>query len=37
VIGKPGQFDVEADGVLLFSKHKAGRFPEPFEVIERIK
>jgi selT/selW/selH-like putative selenoprotein len=36
VIGKPGQFDVEVDGKLIFSKSAAGRFPEPFEVIERI-
>jgi selT/selW/selH-like putative selenoprotein len=37
VIGKPGQFDVEADGALVFSKHATGRFPEPFEVIDRLK
>jgi len=31
-----GQFDVELDGRIIFSKAKEGRFPEPFEVIEKI-
>ncbi|MBK6516175.1 MAG: Rdx family protein [Polyangiaceae bacterium] len=34
--GGTGQFDVEVDGQLVFSKAKAGRFPEHFEVIEKI-
>jgi selT/selW/selH-like putative selenoprotein len=34
--GGVGQFDVEVDGKLVFSKGKTGRFPEPFEVIEQI-
>ncbi len=34
--GSVGQFDVDVDGDLIFSKGKTGRFPEPFEVIERI-
>ncbi|NUP12269.1 MAG: SelT/SelW/SelH family protein [Polyangiaceae bacterium] len=37
VVGKPGQFDVEVDGRLIYSKGQTGRFPEPFEVIEQIK
>ncbi len=36
VVGGVGQFDVKVDGELIFSKAKAGRFPEPFEVIEKI-
>ncbi len=35
--GGGGIFDVKADGKMLFSKHKAGRFPEPYEVINQIK
>jgi hypothetical protein len=27
---------VIADGQLLFSKHKEGRFPEPAEVLEKL-
>jgi predicted Rdx family selenoprotein len=34
--GRLGQFDVMADDHLLFSKHDAGRFPEPGEVEERF-
>jgi predicted Rdx family selenoprotein len=34
--GSRGQFDVMADGVLLFSKAEAGRFPQPGEVEERF-
>lgn len=33
--GSRGQFDVIVDGVLLFSKRDAGRFPESGEVEER--
>jgi predicted Rdx family selenoprotein len=33
--GGRGQFDVLADGVLLFSKKETGRFPQPGEVEER--
>jgi hypothetical protein len=35
--GKPGQFDVEANGRLVFSKHKESRFPEHFEILESLK
>jgi selT/selW/selH-like putative selenoprotein len=31
--GATGQFDVFADGELIFSKREAGRFPEEREVI----
>jgi selT/selW/selH-like putative selenoprotein len=30
--GSKGQFDVQADGRLVFSKQQAGRFPEAEEV-----
>lgn len=35
--GGGGVFDVEVDGVLVFSKHKVGRHAEPGEVIEAIR
>jgi selT/selW/selH-like putative selenoprotein len=31
--GANGQFDVFADGQLIFSKKEAGRFPEEHEII----
>jgi selT/selW/selH-like putative selenoprotein len=34
--GKDGVFEVEADGRLVFSKRKVGRFPEPGEVVDLI-
>ena len=34
--GKVGQFDVVADGKLLFSKQKEGRFPEDSEVLSQL-
>ncbi len=37
IAGGGGIFDVKADGKLIFSKHEAGRFPEPDEVIEQLK
>jgi len=36
VRGKGGQFEVELDGQLIFSKKQQGRFPDAREVIERI-
>ncbi|MBE7483435.1 MAG: hypothetical protein HS104_26085 [Polyangiaceae bacterium] len=36
VVGKVGQFDVVADGRLVFSKAAAGRFPEHEEVIAAL-
>ena len=35
--GRGGVFDVVSDGKLIFSKHKAGRFPEDDEVLNAIK
>ena len=36
-IGTQGVFDVIADGVLVFSKHSEGRFPEPGEVLRQLR
>jgi selT/selW/selH-like putative selenoprotein len=35
--GKVGQFDVEVDGKLIFSKHKENRFPEHDEILQGLK
>ena len=34
--GGSGQFDVLADGELIFSKQTIGRFPEDSEILERL-
>ena len=34
--GGGGIFDVEADGAMVFSKHKQGRFPENHEVLDQL-
>ena len=34
--GRESQFDVVADGELVFSKQRAGRFPEEDEVLELL-
>lgn len=34
--GSGGIFDVKADDKLVFSKHKAGRFPENDEVLKAL-
>jgi predicted Rdx family selenoprotein len=36
VSGEKSQFDVVADGKLIFSKQKEGRFPEHDEVIQAL-
>ena len=36
VEGANSQFDVIADGELLFSKQQSGRFPEEDEVLELL-
>jgi selT/selW/selH-like putative selenoprotein len=36
-VGKPGQFDVVADGKLVFSKATEGRFPDPDEVVGELE
>ena len=30
-------FDVSADGVLIYSKHRTGRFPESAEVVQALR
>jgi len=37
VKGKDGVFDVTADGVLIYSKHRTGRFPENAEVLQSLR
>ena len=34
--GTKGQFDVLADGRLLFSKHSEGRFPDDGEILGQL-
>jgi selT/selW/selH-like putative selenoprotein len=36
VPGETGQFDVLADGELVFSKHEADRFPEGHEIVRAL-
>jgi predicted Rdx family selenoprotein len=36
VSGEKSQFDVVADGNLIFSKQKEGRFPEHDEIIQAL-
>jgi predicted Rdx family selenoprotein len=36
VSGEKSQFDVVADGRLVFSKQQAGRFPEAEEIIRAL-
>ena len=35
-IGAGGVFDVTADGTLVFSKHREGRFPDNDEVLSAL-
>jgi selenoprotein W-related protein len=37
VEGSGGIFDVIADGTLVHSKHRTGRFPEHAEVVESLR
>jgi len=37
VPGDKGIFDVAADGQLVFSKYRAGRFPAPGEVVAALR
>jgi selT/selW/selH-like putative selenoprotein len=37
VVGSRGQFDVVADGDLIFSKKSAERFPEPEEIVSALQ
>ena len=35
--GEKSQFDVVADGRLVFSKQQAGRFPDPDEILAALR
>ena len=35
--GAKGQFDVSADGRLVYSKHETRRFPEPGEILAALR
>ena len=35
--GATGQFDVNIDGRTVFSLQKEGRFPNPGEVVQKLK
>jgi len=37
VKGSGGVFDVAADGVLVYSKHRTGRFPDNAEVVAALR
>ena len=35
--GEKSQFDVIADGRLVFSKQREGRFPDPGEILDGLR
>lgn len=35
--GENGVFDVVADGTLVFSKHREGRFPDAGEIVRALR
>lgn len=35
--GSGGVFDVTADGSLVYSKHRTGRFPDNAEVVQTLR
>jgi selenoprotein W-related protein len=37
VAGSGGAFEVTVDGELIFSKLQLGRFPNPGEIVEKVK
>jgi selenoprotein W-related protein len=37
VKGSGGVFDVTADGSLVYSKHRTGRFPDNAEVLQSLR
>jgi hypothetical protein len=37
IAGGKAQYDVVADGVLVFSKQELGRFPEDGEILELLR
>ncbi len=36
ISGEKSQYDVVADGQVIFSKQREGRFPEPDEIIQAL-
>jgi selT/selW/selH-like putative selenoprotein len=37
ICGGGGIFDVVVDGDMIFSKHEADRFPEPDEILSKLR
>jgi selT/selW/selH-like putative selenoprotein len=37
ICGGGGIFDVAVDGDMIFSKHEADRFPEPDEILAKLR
>jgi selenoprotein W-related protein len=37
VPGTEGIFDIIADGKLIYSKFETGRFPNPGEIVQKLK
>ena len=37
VKGSGGVFDITVDGVLVYSKHRSGRFPDNAEVVQALR
>ena len=37
VAGSGGIFDVVVDGKLVYSKAETGRFPDPGEIVDKLK
>ena len=37
ICGGGGIFDVVVDGEMIFSKHEADRFPEPDEILSKLR
>jgi selT/selW/selH-like putative selenoprotein len=35
--GDNGVFDVVADGRLIYSKHREGRFPDPAAIVQSLR
>lgn len=35
--GSNGVFDVAADGSLIFSKHREGRYPDAGEIVQALR
>lgn len=37
VRGKGGEFEITADGVVIFSKKQEGRFPDTEEILTKLR